>query len=89
MGSVTAETLARHGGGLVVGAAVLVEGGDVHIKQGVGFGIARHHDHIALVQFDAYPAVDGVLRVVDAGGFIKLNALRMRIEAKARAKRGQ
>jgi argininosuccinate synthase len=31
----------------------------------------------------------GAYNQADAGGFIKLNALRMRIAAKARAKRGQ
>src|SRR5471032_2969262 len=53
------------GVGLVVGAAVFVEGGDGHVEQRVGLGIARDDDHIALVEFDAHPAVDGRLRVVD------------------------
>src|SRR5574343_522919 len=61
------------GVGLVVGAAVFIEGRNVHVEQRVGFGIARNDDHITLVQLDAYPAVYGGLGVVDQG--LQRNAL--------------
>jgi len=51
--------------GLVVGAAVLVEGGDGLVEQRIRLRIACDDDHVALVQLDAHPAVHALLRVVD------------------------
>ena len=77
---VTAAFFARDGGdahaqrieldeaagvGLVVGAAVFVEGGDVRVEQRIGLRVAADDDDIALVQLEPYPAVDALLRVVD------------------------
>src|SRR3990167_1471255 len=50
---------------LVVGALVVLEGGDGRVEQRVGLRVAANDNHVALVQFDAHPAVHALLGVVD------------------------
>jgi hypothetical protein len=51
--------------GLIVGTFVVLEGGDGRVEQRIGLGIAAGDDDVALVKFQAHPAVDVGLRMVD------------------------
>src|SRR6266568_5595474 len=53
------------GVGLVVGAGIVLEGGDARVEQRIGLRIAADDDDIALVELDADPAVHDLLGVVD------------------------
>ena len=52
---------------LVVGALVVLEGGDGRVEQRVGLRVAAGDDDVALVELEAHPAVDALLGVVDEG----------------------
>jgi hypothetical protein len=50
---------------LVVGAGIVLEGGDGRVEQRIGFRIAADDDDVALVKLDPHPAIDRLLGVID------------------------